>query len=143
MSLLIKTTLDQLTRDLQSVDSVAFQTGLTHSTIRGWRFRFQLGIKIGRSVYFRPDEVAFIEQNTDKRAKKVRIQYRPQRRPKVNFVETQISLRPEMLYQAKRQAAKLRMSLDDYLQLLIFERSPVGWRSKITPPMEFPRVLRR
>lgn len=130
--------LSDLTRNLKSVDEVATFLGIHANTVRGWRHRCSFGVKIGKHVYFRPNEVEHMSKGTNSKARRVQIEKRGRIR-KINRILVELWFRPELLSQAERQASAAGLALEDYFQLIVYGNAPGGWKRKLNPPMEFPR----
>lgn len=125
----------QLTGNLVTTWQAAADLGMSEHAVRNWRARYKLGIRIGKIVYFRPDEVARMAAGSSRKSSQIRLER--VKRSHIRKVRKEIWIRPEIWAEAERQAAAVSLSLDDYFQLLVYGNAGTGWRNKLKPPLEF------
>lgn len=130
----------RLLKELIPISYVCEQLGMTDKAVRNWRIRCGMGIRIGNRVFFRPHEVAEIARRASRTAVNVSIERELDNRKRTerkSRVRKDVWLRPEVLLEAERQADSLKLSLDDYLQALIYGNATEAWRKKLRPPLSF------
>lgn len=121
--------------DLVPIRAAAEQLGMKTKALNHWRERLGFGVVVRNRVYFSQNEIAQIAARAST-SQKVRLAG-PAEGRRARIIRKEIWMRPELWEQAQKQAKKVGLSFDDYIQLLIYGHTTEAFRKKLNPPLRF------
>lgn len=135
--------LAEMLEDMLSVGQACEVLGMPRGTLYSWRHRHHYGIRIGQHVYFSQDEVLEIAGRTYQATTRNLIAKKKDAGNGKSLLEKKIEVqawfRLEVLQECLRQSRRQGLSLEDYLQLLIYWQADDKWRQGLSPPLNFDR----